>query len=141
MKPEIQLNNSIPEQLPTNNRLNVEFNSKLNQESAINNGAERYEQKSELDAVISDVGITTTLPAPVKNDNTVTNNIPIVNNTSLSSSPTIANDDDLIEKEWVDKAKKIVSETRSDPYKQEEEVSKLQIDYLEKRYGRKIGAA
>jgi len=55
--------------------------------------------------------------------------------------PITANDDDLIEKEWVDKAKKILAETRDDPYRRESEVSKLQIEYIRKRYGREIGAA
>ncbi len=53
--------------------------------------------------------------------------------------PTIANDDDLIEKEWVDKAKKIIAETKDDPYRREREVSLLQADYLRKRYGKEIG--
>lgn len=54
-------------------------------------------------------------------------------------APIVANDDDLIEKEWVDKAKKILSETRDDPYKREQEISKLQIEYIRRRYGRQIG--
>lgn len=53
--------------------------------------------------------------------------------------PTIANDDDLIEKEWVDKAKKIIADTQNDPYRREQEVNKLQIDYLRKRYGKELG--
>lgn len=54
-------------------------------------------------------------------------------------NPALAGDDDLIEKEWVDKAKKIVAETRNEPYKLAQEVSKLQADYLSKRYGKEIG--
>lgn len=50
-----------------------------------------------------------------------------------------AADEDLIEKEWVDKAKKIISETKDDPYRREQEVGKLQIEYIRKRYGREIG--
>lgn len=57
------------------------------------------------------------------------------------STPITANDDDLIEKEWVDKAKKILAETKDDPYRRETEVSKLQIEYIRKRYGREIGTA
>jgi hypothetical protein len=53
--------------------------------------------------------------------------------------PLLAADDDLIEKEWVDKAKKILAETRDDPHRREQEVSKLQIEYIRKRYGREIG--
>lgn len=58
--------------------------------------------------------------------------------TQQSSAPAIADDVDVIEKEWVDKAKKIVSTTKDDPYEQEKEVSKLQADYLMKRYGKQI---
>lgn len=58
-----------------------------------------------------------------------------------SAGPTIASDDDLIEKEWVDKAKKIIADTRNDPYLREREVTKLQIDYLRKRYGKELGTS
>lgn len=54
-------------------------------------------------------------------------------------SALLAADDDLIEKEWVDKAKKIILDTKDDPYTREREVSKLQIEYIRKRYGRIIG--
>lgn len=56
-----------------------------------------------------------------------------------NDTPLTANDDDLIEKEWVDKAKKVVAETKDDPYAREKEVSKLQADYLRKRYGKELG--
>jgi len=49
-----------------------------------------------------------------------------------------ADDADVIEKEWVDKAKKIVGATKDDPHQQEKEVSKLQADYLMKRYGKQM---
>lgn len=56
-------------------------------------------------------------------------------------NPALAGDDDLIEKEWVDKAKKIIVETKDDPYLREREVNKLQADYLRKRYGKELGSA
>jgi hypothetical protein len=55
--------------------------------------------------------------------------------------PVVANDDDLIEKEWVDKAKKIILQTKDDPYRREQEVGKLQADYLRKRYGKELGTS
>lgn len=55
-----------------------------------------------------------------------------------SDTPLIADDVDLIEKEWVNKAKKIIAMTADDPYTQENEIEKLQIDYLYKRFGKKI---
>ena len=58
-----------------------------------------------------------------------------------SSNPVAAADEDLIEKEWVDKAKKIIEETKEDPYRRELEIGKLQRDYIRKRYGREIGEA
>ncbi|EDK72740.1 hypothetical protein TM7_0100 [candidate division TM7 genomosp. GTL1] len=53
-------------------------------------------------------------------------------------APLVAADEDLIEREWVDKAKRIVVATRDDPYAQEREVSKLQANYLQKRYGKEV---
>lgn len=60
---------------------------------------------------------------------------------ATNDNPLVAGDDDLIEKEWVDKAKRIIQETRSDPYAQEKEVSKLQADYMKKRYGKDVKLA
>lgn len=53
-------------------------------------------------------------------------------------APLVAADDEVMEKEWVDKAKKIVTETKDDPFNQEKAVSKLQADYIKKRYGKEI---
>lgn len=54
------------------------------------------------------------------------------------NAPIIADDVDVIEKTWVDKAKQIVEETKDDPHRQEEEVEKLQQSYLKKRYGKVV---
>lgn len=73
-----------------------------------------------------------TLPAPVTTDQPIAQ-------VDDSAAPVSANDDDLIEKEWVDRAKQIIAETKDDPYRREREVSKLQIEYIRRRYGREIG--
>lgn len=52
--------------------------------------------------------------------------------------PMVADDVDVIEKEWVEKAKSIVKNHRDDPYKQEQEANRLQSSYLKKRYGKSI---
>lgn len=57
---------------------------------------------------------------------------------SDESTPPTAADEDLIEKEWVERAKKVVAATKHDPYLQGKEVSKLQADYLKKRYGKTV---
>ena len=60
---------------------------------------------------------------------------------AVDDTPAVAADEDLIEKEWVDKAKKIINDTRDDPAARERQVGRLQADYLKKRYGKELGAA
>lgn len=57
---------------------------------------------------------------------------------NLTNAPVSADDVDLIEKEWVTKAKQIVSATKNDPYTQNREISKFKADYLKKRYKKDI---
>ena len=59
--------------------------------------------------------------------------------TSTDDTPLIAGDDDLIEKEWVDKLKRIITLTRDDPYERARVIAQLQADYLKKRYNRAMG--
>lgn len=58
---------------------------------------------------------------------------------ALVPSPEEAADSDLIEKEWVLKAKQIVEHTSEDPYAQTEELSRMKADYMKKRYNKDIG--
>lgn len=55
-----------------------------------------------------------------------------------SQSPLIADDADVIEKEWVQKAKAIVNQTKEDPHRQSAELSNFKHDYMSKRYGKDI---
>jgi len=57
---------------------------------------------------------------------------------TTQSASLIADDGDLIEKEWVNKAKQIVERTRDDPYKQSEELTGVKADYMKKRYNKTI---
>jgi hypothetical protein len=63
---------------------------------------------------------------------------PIVPATKGSSAPMIADDSDLIEKEWVTRAKQIVEQTKADPYNQNREINRVKADYLKKRYDKDI---
>ena len=57
----------------------------------------------------------------------------------IQNAALLADDDkDLIEKEWVEKAKQIVERTRDDPYKQSEALTVFKADYIKKRYGKTI---
>lgn len=49
-----------------------------------------------------------------------------------------ADNADLIEKEWVERAKTIVAKTHDDPHKQKDEMSKVKADYIQKRFKKSI---
>ncbi len=53
-------------------------------------------------------------------------------------SPKIADDVDLIEKEWVTKAKMIINNTRGNPNEQNKELSRFKADYLKTRYSKDL---
>lgn len=53
-------------------------------------------------------------------------------------SPAVADDVDLIEKEWVLKAKAIVAETKDDPSRQNRDINSFKADYLKTRYSKDI---
>lgn len=55
-----------------------------------------------------------------------------------SGAPVIADDVDVIEKEWVEKAKAIVAKTKTDPHAQSHEITHFKYDYMKKRYGKEI---
>lgn len=52
--------------------------------------------------------------------------------------PNTADDGDLIEKEWVSKAKQIIERTREDPHEQSKELNVFKADYMKKRYNKTI---
>lgn len=89
--------------------------------------ARRVEMQSQPPAV----GVS--LPAPHSGDGILGQSV------ASDDAPLVAADEDIIEKEWVDKAKQIISETKDDPYIREQRIKKLQVEYIRKRYGREIG--
>lgn len=106
-------------------------------ERGLEYAGERKEQAGEAGAAAGNFA----MPTPVL-QTPVTPVQPVaVNAAPASDSPLIADDADLIEKEWVDKAKSIINNTKDDPAKRDAQVSQLQKDYLKKRYGKELGAA
>lgn len=76
--------------------------------------------------------IPSTLPvAPAHDDKQL-----VVNSPKTAALP--ATEGNLIEKQWIAKAKEIVAETKSDPYKQKNEMSKAKADYIQKRFKKTI---
>lgn len=85
----------------------------------------------QLPAVLPDVPVATPVsPAQVSSVG------PPVSSPKTSNLP--AADKNLIEKQWVQKAKEIVADTKSDPYKQNREMSKAKADYIQKRFKKTV---
>lgn len=55
-------------------------------------------------------------------------------------SDAMAKEGHIIEKEWINRAKKIISETKDDPHKQKTEISKVKAEYIKKRFNKTIPA-
>jgi hypothetical protein len=134
------MNPELPSPLPAPERQPVtpEQNEQLAGHEAV--GEQSHEREQNMQQVDRQIApppqvpvIPQAAPVPVP--------VPAAPVADNSVGPTLANDDDLIEKEWVDKAKKIITDTQNDPYRREKEVTKLQIDYLRKRYGKELGTS
>lgn len=85
--------------------------------------------------------IVTALPQAVPISDSTAPTIPSVSTPSpvqTKSAGIIADDVDLIEREWVDRAKAIVEATQDDPHKQKDEISKVKAEYIQKRFKKTI---
>jgi hypothetical protein len=113
---------------------------------ASNNAAEATTEQAEqtvssreqVAAIAVPAGGVIPLPLPAAPQATA---VPPATSAAAPAAPsTLVTDDDsdLIEKEWVDKAKQIVERTRDDPHKQSEALTVFKADYLKKRYGKTI---
>lgn len=79
----------------------------------------------------------TASPAPVSLNQSTSVEMPQITTSSPSDdNMLIADDTDLIEKEWVNKAKQIVEHTKDDPHLQTNEMSKFKSQYQKKRYNK-----
>ncbi|HVV25418.1 MAG TPA: hypothetical protein VHC21_00050 [Candidatus Saccharimonadales bacterium] len=78
------------------------------------------------------------VPAPATPAAPVSQATDDVTSTSKSKSSKLIKDDDLIEKEWVDKAKRIVERTRDDPHQQSEQLTMVKADYMKQHYDKTI---
>lgn len=100
-------------------------------EGGLDAGLEKVEQNAEARAAAANAvyqGVPIAVPAA-----------PSVSTQPTNDSPIVAGDEDVIEKEWVDKAKKIILETKDDPFGRTAKVNDLQKEYLMKRYSKELG--
>lgn len=139
MNPELPRQSFTPEQVPAPHEQGNEFGQALpNPERMGEASPEREQNMQQVDrapaAPPPPPMVVPAIPQPVPVQ-------PIQQQMADDANPAVAADDDLIEKEWVDKAKKIIAETKDDPYLREREVTRLQADYLKKRYGKELGVA
>ena len=107
-------------------------------------------QKTPEKSATPETSLTPKQPATITTTSTSTDDLMAKVNESHSSSVTddvsttnnvvnnVVDDGDLIEKEWVEKAKQIVDKTRDDPHKQSEELTVFKADYMKKRYNKDI---
>lgn len=137
MNPELPSPQRAPEQMPSQFPQPGEFDVGQRPEQVGERSPEREQYMQSLDQA-PQLAPPPAVPLPAPVVVPVPSMAPVQDDATM---PTVANDDDLIEKEWVDKAKKIIADTRDDPYRREREVNRLQTDYLMKRYGKELGAA
>lgn len=138
MEPKLPAPNFGPEQGPANYGQSREYAPQPpTPETGLERGHEQLEQRAEAAPAMAAPVLPPPVAAPAPP-------VPVQDDTSVAQQdtvPLVANDDDLIEREWVKKAKEIIVETKDDPYRREQEVGKLQVDYLRKRYGKELGAS
>ena len=85
------------------------------------------QQPQPVAPAVLDVNLTTATPTPVA--------------APVDANPSVAADVDVMEKEWVVKAKEIDNQTKNDPHEQGSAVSLLKVDYQMKRYGKAVKQA
>ncbi len=86
------------------------------------------------------------LPSPQFPSQPMANSTPLIPMQQMNPAgapDTVVSDDspDSLDKEWVNKAKSIVEQTKNDPYTESKELSKVKADYLRIRYNKLIKIA
>ena len=61
--------------------------------------------------------------------------------TTQATTTVAASTDEEIDRMWVNKAKKIVEQTRHDPFLESQEIGKVKVEYLKTRYNKDIKVA
>lgn len=139
MNPELPQVSRTPEVQPQNiggseyNVENTSLNPEVGRESGQLLGA-RVEQYNNIPVALP-VDNTTTVPLSQNDDQSAKQSGVVADD----DTPLVAADEDLIEREWVDKVKKIIALTKDNPYERNRVIAQLQADYLKKRYNKTLG--
>ncbi len=132
MNPELPTVQPTPESMPQIPG-SVEY-----QPDGLSSSPEREQAPSRVETSAAPIAppVIQPVPAslPVPPVDTATNTTPVDDD-----MPLLAEDSDVIEKEWVDKVKKIIILTKNNPYERAKVIAQLQADYLKKRYNKDLG--
>lgn len=129
------------EQLPMPPAMNPEAMPSLPPlDASLERGQDRFEQAAEAGAIASDAAASAAVVTPVAMPQAPPPTAAPPSQ-GVTDAPLVAADEDLIEKEWVEKAKEIIDATKDDPHTRSQKVNELQRDYLQKRYGKVVGAS
>ena len=140
MNPELPQVNRAPEVQPQNigggeyNVENTSLNPEVGRESEQSLGA-RVEQYNNIPVALPVDNTTTTVPLSQNDDQSAKQSGVVADD----DTPLVAADEDLIEREWVDKVKNIIALTKDNPYERNRVIAQLQADYLKKRYNKTLG--
>ena len=93
------------------------------------------ERMSQAAQAVAQASTATPVVIPIEGMQTVS---PATGMVVGGANPAVADDADVIEKEWVEKAKDIVAKTKTDPHQQSLELTNFRHDYMKKRYGKEI---
>ena len=120
-------------ELPAQPRSNETENQQL--EKAAETAAARPEQAGKQ---AKQPVLPTTLDLPVADTPTIA--IPGADDSAQTQSDhrTQSEDSDRIDSVWINKTKAVISQTRSDPYEQKVQVSKVKAEYIQKRFNKQV---
>ena len=104
-------------------------------EGGVEAGLERREQTADAQAAAADATGVAAAAVPLVVDPAAAKTTPAIDTSTLIATE----DEDVIEKEWVEKAKQIVTTTADDPHLRSDQVAALQKEYLHKRFNKEIG--
>lgn len=94
------------------------------------------EKQSVIDS--APLGPTTSMPAVDPSQFATVPQTSQVVTTDDNANDEDAEDSDVIEKEWVTKAKAIVNSTRNNPSEQSKELGKFKAEYIKKRFNKEV---
>lgn len=108
----------------------------MNPDEEINENQDEVGMMPAVDEQALQIDVPTHVGQPVAAP--VLQHAPIAPIAPVTGIPVSADDVDLIEKEWVEKAKEIVDRTQGDPYAQSKQLSQMKAEYIKKRYNRDL---